>query len=87
MRTNIDIDDALMAKAMECTGIKVKKDVVEAALRTLVKIKGQSCIDLLYGTIQWEGDLNWMRTDKPLPSFDKKVKRTKPVAKPQRKAA
>ena len=37
MRTNIVIDDALMEKAMRLTGITTKREVVEEALRTLIR--------------------------------------------------
>jgi len=37
MRTTIDIDDALMRKAMRLSGPATKKEVVEAALRLLVQ--------------------------------------------------
>jgi Arc/MetJ family transcription regulator len=36
-RTNIDIDDELMAAAMEATGQKTKKAAVEVALRSAVR--------------------------------------------------
>ncbi|HCJ72513.1 MAG TPA: transcriptional regulator, partial [Agrobacterium sp.] len=35
MRTNIDLDDALIAEAMEITGLSTKKATVEKALRDL----------------------------------------------------
>ena len=37
MRTTIDIDDALMRKAMGLSGLTTKKAVVEAALRLLIQ--------------------------------------------------
>jgi Arc/MetJ family transcription regulator len=62
MRTNIVIDDKLMAEAMAATGSKTKREVVEAGLRTLVRINRQSEILKLRG-IGWEGDLEAMRLD------------------------
>ena len=62
MRTNIVIDDKLMAEAMVATGSKTKREVVEAGLRTLVRINRQSEILKLRG-IGWEGDLEAMRLD------------------------
>jgi Arc/MetJ family transcription regulator len=41
MRTNVVIDDELMAAALESTGLKTKKAVIEEALRTLVRLKAQ----------------------------------------------
>lgn len=35
MRTNIVIDDKLMADAFKATGLKTKKEVVEEGLNTL----------------------------------------------------
>ncbi len=37
MRTNIDIDDDLMAEAMEASGLRSKKATVEEALRHLIR--------------------------------------------------
>lgn len=61
MRTNIVIDDELMGKAMLLTGIKTKKEVVEEALRVLIRQSEQKTILGLRGKIKWEGDLNEMR--------------------------
>jgi Arc/MetJ family transcription regulator len=41
MRTNVVIDDELMAAALESTGLKTKKAVIEEALLTLVRLKAQ----------------------------------------------
>jgi Arc/MetJ family transcription regulator len=63
MRTNIVIDDALMEKALEVSNAKTKKDVVEEALSLLIRLKQQMKIRDLRGKLQWEGNLNEMRTD------------------------
>ena len=42
MRTTIDIDDALMRKAMRLSGLTTKKAVVEAALRLLIQTHSQA---------------------------------------------
>ena len=62
MRTNIVIDDKLMADAMAITGAQTKREVVEMGLMTLLKIKRQAAIRELYG-IGWQGDLEAMRRD------------------------
>lgn len=63
MRTNIDIDDDLMAEAMKATGKKTKKATVEEALRMVVRQAGQRrALEELRG-IGWEGDLDEMRND------------------------
>ncbi|MCB0091186.1 MAG: type II toxin-antitoxin system VapB family antitoxin [Caldilineaceae bacterium] len=61
MRTNIVIDDELIAEAMRLTGIKTKRDVVEEALRILVRTSQQKNVLALRGQIQWDGDLDAMR--------------------------
>ena len=61
MRTNIVIDDDLMAEAMRVTGLKTKRDVVEEALRVLVRTTQQKNVLMLRGQIHWEGDLDMLR--------------------------
>ena len=61
MRTNIEIDDALMREAMRRSGAVTKKAAVEQALRLLVQTHGQSSVRKLRGKIKWEGDLNRSR--------------------------
>jgi len=63
MRTNIVIDEKLMAAAIKATGAKTKKEAVELGLRTLVRLKKQQRIRGLRGKLQWSGDLERMRTD------------------------
>ena len=61
MRTNIDIDDALMAQAMRVSGEPTKRAVVEAALRLMVQTRRQGRIKKWRGKIAWEGDLDASR--------------------------
>ena len=63
MRTNIVLDDDLVAEAMRRTGIKTKRAVVEEALRKLIRLKRQEVIRSLRGKLHWEGDLDAMRRD------------------------
>lgn len=63
MRTNIVLDEELVAEAMRRTGIKTKRGVVEEALRTLIQLKRQEEIRQLRGQLHWEGDLDEMRRD------------------------
>ena len=58
MRTNIEIDDQLMRQAMRCSGARTKRATVEAGLRLLVQVRGQTGIRRLRGKIKWEGNLN-----------------------------
>jgi Arc/MetJ family transcription regulator len=52
MRTNIEIDDTLLAKAQQLTKIKTKKAVVEKALELLVQLENQKIILNYWGKIQ-----------------------------------
>ena len=63
VRTNIDIDDELMAQAMRASGLPTKRETVEAGLRLLVKLKAQQRIKRYRGKLRWEGDLDRMRRD------------------------
>ena len=56
MRTTIDIDDALMRKAMRLSGLTTKKAVVEAALRLLIQTHSQAGIRRLRGKVKREGN-------------------------------
>jgi Arc/MetJ family transcription regulator len=64
MRTNVVLDDELVAEAMRLTGIKTKREVISEALRTLVRLQRQRAILKLEGRISWEGDLGAMRTSR-----------------------
>ncbi len=64
MRTNIVIDDDLMAEAMELSRLKTRKAVVESGLRLLIQIKKQERIEKLRGKLVWDGDLDTMRIDR-----------------------
>jgi len=63
MRTTVDIDDRLMAKAMRLARLKTKPETVEAALRLLVQMKQQDAIRKARGKLRWEGDLDAMRRE------------------------
>ena len=61
MRTNIEIDDELLQKALRISGLKTKRAVVEAGLRMLVRLKRQEDILSLVGKVHWEGNLDESR--------------------------
>jgi Arc/MetJ family transcription regulator len=66
MRTNIDIDDELLAEVMQKTGAKTKREAVHEALQnSLRSLKQIEALRALKGKVQWIGDLNEMRTDPP----------------------
>lgn len=62
MRTNIVIDDRLMREALQAAGLKTKRETVELGLRTLVRLKRQAEIRRLRGKVDWQGDLEAMRS-------------------------
>jgi Arc/MetJ family transcription regulator len=62
MRTNIDIDDALLTEARRLSGHPTKKATVEEALRLLVKLRRQKDVDRAFGKYPWRGDLDRSRT-------------------------
>jgi Arc/MetJ family transcription regulator len=64
MRTNIVIDDQLMAEALKTTGLQTKKEAVEEGLKALIRLKKQADIRSLRGKLKWENDLDDMRSDK-----------------------
>lgn len=64
MRTNIDIDDKLIKETLKATGIKTKREVVDLALRNLLRLKKQEGFKKLRGKVDWQGDLEEMRLDK-----------------------
>ena len=56
MRTNIDIDDALMEKALQAGPFKTKKDAVEAGLKLLARQAAYRELLKWRGKLKWEGD-------------------------------
>jgi Arc/MetJ family transcription regulator len=66
MRTNIDLDDTLVDEAMKVSGAKTKKEVVDLALRALIKARSKKDLLDLVGQIDID------------PEFDhKKARRTR----------
>ncbi len=64
MRTNIVIDDTLMNETLRATGLKTKREAVELGLRTLLRLRQQEEIRRFRGKLNWQGDLDAMRSDK-----------------------
>ena len=65
-RTNVVVDDELIAKAMRLYGLRTKREVIDLALRRLV---GEASDDPYKGMlalrgIGWEGDLDEMRENR-----------------------
>jgi len=61
VRTNIDIDDALMAEAMKAGPFKTKKEAVEAGLKLLARQAAYREILKWRGRLEWQGDesIDW----------------------------
>ncbi len=56
MRTNIVIDDSLMAAAMAAGGFKTKRDAVEEGLRLIARRAAYQEIRQWRGKLHWSGD-------------------------------
>jgi Arc/MetJ family transcription regulator len=69
MRTNIDIDDELLAKAMHAGPYTTKKETVEAGLRLLARQAAYREILKWEGKLKWEGDesSDWTQSAAPEP--------------------
>jgi len=64
VRTNIDIDDALLAEAQQLAGTKTKKATVEYALSELIRRRRAKSILDLYGKVEMY-DLDEIRGRRP----------------------
>jgi Arc/MetJ family transcription regulator len=63
MRTNIEIDDALMDRAMKLAGTRTKRETVERGLKLLIQLNEQTRIRAARGKLRWRGDLDATRDD------------------------
>jgi Arc/MetJ family transcription regulator len=63
MRTNIVIDDSLIAEVMRLSGARTKREAVENSLRLMLRLKRQEQVRRARGKLPWEGDLDAMRRD------------------------
>jgi Arc/MetJ family transcription regulator len=64
-RTNIELDDEMLERAMRLYGTRTKKDTVDLALRRLVGAALTREEALAVEGSGWEGDLDLMRRDTP----------------------
>jgi Arc/MetJ family transcription regulator len=58
MRTNIEIDDAVLQEAQALTGTRTKRETVDLALRELVSRHRRIGVLDLRGRVHWDGDLD-----------------------------
>jgi len=61
MRTNVDLDDVLVKKAMKITKISTKKALINKALEELIKSSSRKGMLEYIDSGIWEGDLKEMR--------------------------
>lgn len=61
VRTNIILDTKLVEAGLKATGLKTRRELVDFALRELLRHKQQQKILSLKGKVDWEGDLSEMR--------------------------
>lgn len=62
MRTNIEINDNLLKNALEVTGLKTKRAVVEEGLRRIVQGQRQvDALERLSGMADWKGSVDELR--------------------------
>ena len=61
VRTNIDIDDDLLAEAQAVAGTRTKRETVHVALAELIRRRSRRAMLELRGRVQWDGDLDELR--------------------------
>lgn len=57
VRTNIEIDDKLIATALQVSRLPTQREAVEEGLRLLIKLKRQDEVRTLFGQVRWDGEL------------------------------
>lgn len=60
-RTNVVLDDDLVEECLEATGLKTRRELIDYALREVLRRKDQRKLFELRGRVKWEGDLESMR--------------------------
>jgi Arc/MetJ family transcription regulator len=88
MRTNIVIDEDLMAQAMKAGPFKTKKDAVEAGLKLLARQAAYREVLKWRGKLKWEGDesIDWTKPEarSPAPVLEVREPDPKPYVKKRR---
>ncbi|MBR8831431.1 MAG: hypothetical protein N5P05_000916 [Chroococcopsis gigantea SAG 12.99] len=59
MRTNIELDDELVEEAFRLTNVRTKKDLLDLALRELIRIRKKRNLLDLSGQIQLAPDYDY----------------------------
>ena len=60
-RTNIVVDESLIEAGLKATGLKTRRELVDYALRELLRRESQKKILELKGKVKWQGDIQAMR--------------------------
>ncbi len=61
VRTNIVLDSKLVEAGLKATGLKTRRELVDFALRELLRHERQKELLQLKGKVKWEGNLDEMR--------------------------
>ena len=86
MRTNIEIDDKLMADVMATGDFKTKREAVEEGLRMLKRRKVYDGLLALQGKLQWDdSDEGWARVSAKKIVPDAAPEPSEPLAPPAKK--
>ena len=60
-RTNVVLDDRLVADCQKMTGLKTRRALIDHALKELLRHERQKKVLELKGTVRWEGNLTRWR--------------------------
>ena len=66
-RTSVMLDERLLETGLKVTGFKTSRELIDFALRELLRRETQKQLLTLKGRIHWEGDLNAMRQGRIAP--------------------
>jgi Arc/MetJ family transcription regulator len=61
VRISVDIDDRLLEDAQQASGYATKKQMLEEALRLMIKLRRQQEVGAAFGKYRWRGNLNRSR--------------------------
>jgi Arc/MetJ family transcription regulator len=70
MRTNVHIDDALIASALQLTGLPTKRAAIQRGLELLVEKHSRLLAISQTAGIGWYGDLDTVRDSERGPRLD-----------------
>ncbi len=59
MRTNVELDDALIEEAFQLTSVRTKKDLLNLALKELIRSRKKKSLLDLAGKVQFHDDYDY----------------------------